>query len=487
MGRLSQYRRALRSCAGRPLAYQVHDGWGASLFPTLERVIRHQGARDAEIFEAYDDGALDNEARAIVAARRSAPTLIPGKGGKATAIVSVHGIALYDFEWQPYAYSSLLLAQTIKALANDPEIGTIVLDINSPGGQTTGTKEAADAVYAARATKKVIALVNPLAASAAYHVASQAEEIIAVPSADVGSIGVFAMHMDFSGALEQAGIKPTFVYAGAHKVEFNGYEPLGDAAKEFLQGQVDTIYDGFLKDVARGRGVPVSKVKSDFGQGRSFLAREAFAAGMIDRIATLDVAMARLGVRPATGSDDQRRSEDLAHGGVAENLDTYIVGSNANDLGEALAATETHEGEEEPSEFSGLPMMLFSVFANDGGEKIYAENNWPHKARFAVESMFADRDPHFSMTDGKVIIACANGDAVYRIEAETALHLDCSLVESTWQARPEENADEADPIAAVVDPDETLVVLDAGESVDDEEHKKAIDKRARRLAMLRHG
>ena len=312
MNRMRELRRQLRSSVGKPVAYQIADGYGAAISGVLERVIRGERVSDAEVHEvlASDDDGPEPARIGITAG----PTVVSGGApGKAVALVPVHGIAMYDLEYQPYCFSTLLLAQTMNALANDPEIGTIVLDVASPGGQVVGTEEAGDAVFAARGKKNVIALVNPLAASAAYWIASQASQIIAIPSADIGSIGVFQMHADCSGMMAQAGVKPTFIFAkqSPFKVEGNPYEPLGSEAKDHYQGEVDEICADFLKAIARGRGKPVAEVAENFGKGRTMSALAAKKVGMIDAIATIDSALARIGVstRPAMG---RRRGEDEA-------------------------------------------------------------------------------------------------------------------------------------------------------------------------------
>jgi|GEM_PF-1622690 len=316
MSKMRRMRRELRANLGKVVGYQIRDGYGASIVPVLERAIRGEHLEDPEFFGALADDSTAMEERDRVSRRFAAPMIIPaGKGGKATALVSVRGMALYDFEYQPFAFSTLLLAQTVTALANDPEIGTIILDIDSPGGVVTGTPEAGDAIFAARKNANVVALINPLAASAAYWIASQASEVVCVPSGDVGSIGVFMMHVDCSAAFDAAGIKPTFIFAtdSPHKVEGNMFEPLGDETREYLLGEVDVIMAQFVKAVARGRGVPVSKVLSDFGKGRTLMAPAAKAAGMVDRVATIGVAMARWGIS-AQSLEGRRRGEDPAPG-----------------------------------------------------------------------------------------------------------------------------------------------------------------------------
>ena len=103
---------------------------------------------------------------------------------------------------------------------NDPEIGAIVIDVDSPGGNVFGVQELSQKIFDARGTKPVIAVVNSLMASAAYWVASAADEIVVTPSGEVGSIGVIAVHTEQSEAQEQAGFKTTVMTAGKYKGEY---------------------------------------------------------------------------------------------------------------------------------------------------------------------------------------------------------------------------------------------------------------------------
>ena len=181
-------------------------------------------------------------------------------------------------------------------MANDA-IGAIVFDVDSPGGTVDGTMELAEKIYQARGTKPIIAVANSFAASAAYEIASAADQIVVTPSGSVGSIGVRAMHVDLSVAMEQGGIKATVIYAGEHKTEFDPYAPLSEDARAEMQRVVDTYYGQFVGTVARNRGVTASTVKRDFGGGRMMLAKQAVEAGLADRVGTLDETITRLGGR----------------------------------------------------------------------------------------------------------------------------------------------------------------------------------------------
>ncbi|HEV2037133.1 MAG TPA: S49 family peptidase, partial [Candidatus Eremiobacteraceae bacterium] len=108
------------------------------------------------------------------------------------------------------------------------------------------------------------------------------------PSGEAGSIGVYAMHQDLSKALEDAGVKTTFISAGKFKTEGNPRQPLAPEAQAFMQTRIDDYYSAFTKAVARGRNAPIARVRDGMGQGRSLGASAAVAAGMVDGVRTFD-------------------------------------------------------------------------------------------------------------------------------------------------------------------------------------------------------
>jgi len=181
------------------------------------------------------------------------------------------------------------------ALSNE-DVKAVVLDIDSPGGSVPGTEELSNEIRSIRGGEKpIIAQVNSLAASAAYWLASSADEIVVTPSGRAGSIGVYTAHDDVSAALEKRGIKRTYISAGKHKVEGNETEPLGKDALAHIQDSVNRSYNRFVAAVAEGRGTTVGKVEDGYGQGRVFYAEALMDRGMVDRVATLDETLARYG------------------------------------------------------------------------------------------------------------------------------------------------------------------------------------------------
>lgn len=187
--------------------------------------------------------------------------------------------------------------------ASDVETGAIVIEVDSPGGVVDGIPEAAEFIRQVRqrSGKPIVAHANSMAASAAYWLAAQADEVVVTPSGAVGSIGVYATHRELSGMMEMMGVKNTLISAGKFKTEGNPFEPLSDEAREHIQEDVDHFYGMFTADVAKGRGVKQADVKNGYGEGRVLNAKAALEAKLVDRVETLDATVARLSSRSRGG------------------------------------------------------------------------------------------------------------------------------------------------------------------------------------------
>jgi signal peptide peptidase SppA len=237
----------------------------------------------------------------------AAARLIPGR--KSVGDIAV--VALSGFITQkPNMFSMLFggtsaeqFAREVAAAMRDDTVGAVVLNVDSPGGSVFGVPEAAAAIRALRGSKPMVAVANPIMASAAYHLASQADEVVSSQSGLVGSIGAFALHVDESAALEAAGLKVTEVTYGRRKAEESSIKPLSEDARASMQTRVDYYGKLFEEDVAKGRKTPIATVRSRYGEGAVFVATEAQSVGLVDRIASLDDVITELarGKRPAVG------------------------------------------------------------------------------------------------------------------------------------------------------------------------------------------
>lgn len=211
---------------------------------------------------------------------------------RGVAVVPLVGYLTQRPTW--FSTSTRQVQQWLRQAVADPATIGVLLDVDSPGGSVNGVEELAAELRSLRARKPIVAVANPLAASAAYWIASSASEIVAAPGSHVGSIGVFMAHSDYSAALDKQGIKVTLIKAGKYKTEDNPYEPLSADARDHFQEMVNDSYSDFVTSVAAGRRTTESNVRSRFGEGRLVRARQALATGMVDSIATFDTVLRQL-------------------------------------------------------------------------------------------------------------------------------------------------------------------------------------------------
>ncbi|MBO6886089.1 MAG: S49 family peptidase, partial [Marivita sp.] len=235
------------------------------------------------------------------------------------------------------------IAAQLREARADPEVRAILLDIDSPGGEATGMFATARLVSAINQTKPVLAFVNDVAASAAYGIASAASEIVVSPTSMVGSIGVVLTHFDRSGELEERGVKPTLIHAGAHKVDGHPFGPLSDAVRGDLQAEVMKIYDQFVGLVAEGRSSPMTEQAIRATEARTYLGTDAISQGLADRVASLDEVIAT-SAQPPSGASPQRKGGPMTKTTQTEAPQGEASAFSPADLQAAVdvARTEAH-------------------------------------------------------------------------------------------------------------------------------------------------
>jgi len=178
------------------------------------------------------------------------------------------------------ATSVEVLASDLATAAADPAIERIVLEIDSPGGQATGILELAHQIRAIdQAQKPVVAYVDGLAASAAYWLASAAGEIVASPSALLGSIGVVGTYRPEKDA-------PIKLISAVSPLK--QATPDTEAGRAEMQRVIDELAALFVTDVAAYRRTTPERVISDFGRGGVLVGQAAVAAGMADRLGNFE-------------------------------------------------------------------------------------------------------------------------------------------------------------------------------------------------------
>lgn len=195
---------------------------------------------------------------------------------KSSGIDALSGMAGYN-----------ALANDLAQAMDDPAVRGIMLDCDSPGGEVAGCQALADKIT--NSTKPVWAHANEMAASAAYWLASAADELYLSETAMVGSIGVLMAHADNSQAIAAEGVTVTLIYSGAHKVDGNPYEALSDDVKAKFQADIDGIRTLFASTVASNRGMTTDAVLAT--EAQVYRGQDAVDAGLADGVMSFDQAL----------------------------------------------------------------------------------------------------------------------------------------------------------------------------------------------------
>ncbi len=205
-------------------------------------------------------------------------------------VIPIHGILTKNSE----AFDDVLgmtsyekIREEIEKALVDEKVETILLDIDSPGGEVSGIFDLADFIYEARKSekKKIVAIANDDAYSAAYAIASSAEKVYVSRTSGVGSIGVIASHIDQSGFDEKQGIKYTTVFAGSRKNDLNPHEPITSESLENLKSEVNRLYGMLVELIARNRSLSVEAIKNT--EAGLYFGKNAVDIGLADGMTIL--------------------------------------------------------------------------------------------------------------------------------------------------------------------------------------------------------
>lgn len=293
-------------------------------------------AREAlAIAYGYDDDSAEQEPKPFVY-----------KDG--IAVIPVHGTLLNRFNgsWG-FVTGYNYIRRQINLAAFDDDVELIVLDIDSPGGEAAGNFELCREIMEIRNDKPILGVVDSRCMSGGYSIGASCTRLMAIPSASIGSIGVYRMHMDISGAMDQQGVKVTFAKAGDHKTDGNPFEPLPPSVLKEWEASAGKTWDDFIAVVADGRNLPPEDVRAT--QARIYRADEALALGLIDAVKTPSEAVAAFVAELA--EDEPFSEEDEMAGQNQQNKPEVASGQqpqpqvSADAIAAAIAEHETKKRE----------------------------------------------------------------------------------------------------------------------------------------------
>lgn len=228
------------------------------------------------------------------------------------AIIPVHGALLNRFAYSwGFATGYQAIRRQMNAALEDDDVKLIVFDVDSPGGETAGCMELADEIRASREIKPSMAVVDSLSCSAGYALSSAATRMVATPSSKIGSIGVYIMHVDISGALGQAGIEINYIEApkGGMKTAGTSNRKLDRKTENYLQAFVDASYDEFVALVVANRDLEDAAVRET--EGRVYRSEEALALGLIDAVKTPTEAVSSFLAELADDGSNESEDEEM--------------------------------------------------------------------------------------------------------------------------------------------------------------------------------
>lgn len=214
----------------------------------------------------------------------------PGfRKGKSVALIYGDGtITSGKSEYNPLTGSKTMGARTItaafRAATRDPSTGAILFRVNSPGGSYVASDMIRREIVRAReAGKPVIVTMGAVAGSGGYFVSADATKIIAHPATLTGSIGVFCGKMVTSGFYNKLGITFDYVATDSNALLYSSMHKYSPEQWNYIQSRMDTVYADFINKVAKGRNLPVDKVK-DIAKGRVYTGEDAVKTGLVDTL-----------------------------------------------------------------------------------------------------------------------------------------------------------------------------------------------------------
>lgn len=367
----------------------------------------------------------------------SVPKRKPYNVKDGVAIITVTGSLVNRGAWVG-ASSGLTsyegIGHQLKTALGDDSVHSVILDASSPGGEAVGAFETAALVRQLAAAKRTVALVNGMACSAMYAIVSGATEIVTTETGVCGSIGVVMLHADYSRWLANEGIEPTLIFAGAHKVDGNPFEPLPAEVRDDLQAEVSAFYDLFLKTVAKGRGSRTTASAARKTEARTFIGQAAVNVGLADRVGTFESVLADLtrATQPKGGRQpsQNRRTSMSENMGVPAATDAGI--SKAEHDAAVKAAADAGRAE-------GAQAATDRLVAALGAEGVKGDAK-----RMAAALDLAVKSPSMSGEDVAAFVIGNVPESQAATPAPSSAAFEASRMAGASLARPgSENPDEA--------------------------------------------
>ena len=281
----------------------------------------------------------------------------------------------------------------------DPAVNAVLLEIDSCGGEAGGVFDLAEKLRRlARSSRKPLwAVADEAALSAAYAIATAADQIWLTRTAEVGSIGVVAVHTDQSAADKEMGFSYSFIHAGRHKIDANPHEPLSDSVRDSIQQDVDALHQQFAALVAGHRNLSPDVVLGT--EAAVYRGQAAITAGLADRVGTLAEALDALRAHESPKSQKEKTMTHMESDPVvmateptsAPSMATPTIQEHAVDMSQLEAQVESRL-RAQMSELAEIAAQAKRIGVNVDPAEAMAKGVTPDALRKSVLEQAVARD-----------------------------------------------------------------------------------------------
>jgi signal peptide peptidase SppA len=327
--------------------------------------------------------------------------------------IPVKGVLLNGFPWADgkWATGYEYIWQAFVRGQQDPDVKGVALVCDTPGGMVAGNFDLVDRIAAWPDRKPLWGFAHESAYSAGYSIISTADKIWVSRSGGVGSIGVVTSHVDWSEWNKEFGLKITYIFAGAHKVDGNPDEPLPDDVKNRIQARIDATYDVFVSTVARNRP-QLSEAEVRATEALTFSASEAVSNKLADAIGPFDDALADFSatLNPYEGDDNMAdlSQADLDTARTQGREDGVAQGRTEGAAAERVRISAILESAEALARPAAARMLAFDT-DKDSASAIVALGKLPPEATASAPKA-ADPEPTAGAPPGMLDAAMQSGN-----------------------------------------------------------------------------
>lgn len=184
------------------------------------------------------------------------------------------------------------IKERLNMLAEDSDVGAVMMNYNTNGGSAEGTGQLADYIRLySNSVKPVFSYTGSKAHSAGYWLFCGGARQLMDEDAKVGSVGCITVHFEMTEMYKQIGIKPTVFRSAPLKALGSPYEKLSEKASAQLQKDTDFWHNRFVNGISKLMGLEVPVVSKTIATGATFEATEAKELGMIDGVKSFEAAL----------------------------------------------------------------------------------------------------------------------------------------------------------------------------------------------------